>query len=125
MYPAIPQIPRGVLAERGKNVSLLPIQLETLGGDANNRITLVIKNNRETNGSRLPGEAALPQTVAQDDYGCTAGTVLFRQESAPSQERNAQNRKELRCNLAQLDILRHSRLTEYASAIDEARHLQG
>src|ERR1700723_3474979 len=94
MGSAILQICCCVLTYRGIYVRFNPVEPEVGGRDANDRVTLLVKNNRGAESIRSCTEVALPETVAQNHGGRPAGKVLFRQECAAVREVYAQNGKE-------------------------------
>jgi len=85
MCPPIPQVACRVLTEWSKDIAFVSTQLETWSRDADDCVTLIIKNDGQTDRARVSTEAPLPQTVAQDDYRRASGPVLFRQEGASLQ----------------------------------------
>src|SRR5436305_15225618 len=90
MRPPISQESSGVLTHGSKYIRLVAIQSETRRRDTNNRVTLIIEDERQTESVRIVGEAALPETVAQNDHRCCSRLVLFGQEGAPSVDWNTE-----------------------------------
>src|SRR5437016_3079501 len=84
MQLTLPHVPFCALTKRSKGIRLVSVQLETWGRDADNGIALSVQNKRKADGQRVSCEAALPETVAQDDHGRGTGAILFGQEDASS-----------------------------------------
>src|SRR5579872_4720853 len=79
----------GVLSERGEDIRLA-FQLESGRRDADDGVRLAFENQRRADRFGIPAEAALPETVADDDYPPASGLVFLRQERASLQQRNSQ-----------------------------------
>src|SRR5258708_8943643 len=124
MRAPIAHIPSRVLAQRRVHVGYVPVQLEACWCDADNGVALLVENNRCA--ERLPsiGEVALPETVAQDHHGRGSDAVLFGQEGAALREIYAQNGKQAGRDLAEVDVLRFSRLANRASVVERPGHLE-
>src|SRR5579859_1616478 len=114
-----------VLAQRRHHIRFAVSHLEAGGRDADNGIELSVESNRSTESFRPSSEVALPETVTEDYHGRCAGPVLFRQESAPLREIDAQHREQVGRNFLYVDILRVARSADRSSIEESTREDQG
>ena len=117
-------IRRSLLTERSKHIRLVFSQTEPSGQDADHSVRLAVKNKRHADRCRAGGEAALPQTVADDDHWRRAWPVFVGQEGAPPKRGDAQNGKHAGGNLSAVHVVGFAGLAHRTSCVAPRGHVE-